>query len=69
MAFRALYIWFSQFRKIPFNDWVYWYSEYVLKKPEQREAERKRHQKEAKTAMANLLFMDAIMSYMSDYRR
>ena len=68
MAYRALYRWFSRFRKTPFTDWVYWYSEYVLKTPQQRKCEREMAHREAKLAVNNLLTMHTILSSMSDYR-
>ena len=41
---------------------IYWYKEYVLKTPEQREQERTEKKKKAQTAMAQLGVMTALCS-------
>ena len=52
MAFYSLWKWFSPWSKREYADMIYWYKEYVLKTPEQREQERIEKKKKARTAMA-----------------
>ena len=69
MAYGKLYKWFSQFRKLPFTDWVYWYKEYVLKTPEQREFERIESRNRARTGLAKLGVISSVVHNMSEYGR
>ena len=39
---------------------IYWYKEYVLKTPEQREQEKRDRQRKARTALALLGIVDAV---------
>ena len=41
---------------------IYWYKEYVLKTPEQREQERKESKRKARTALAQLAIMNTMCS-------
>ena len=52
MAFYSLWEWFSPWSKRGYIDMIYWYKEYVLKTPEQREQERIEKKRKARTAMA-----------------
>ena len=62
MAFYSLWKWFSPWGKREYTDMIYWYKEYVLKTPEQREQERIEKKKKAGTAMAQLGVMTALCS-------
>ena len=67
MAFAALYKWFSQFRKSYFEDWIYWYKEFVLKTPEQREAERCEKKRRVYTTMAEMAIISALLKENNDW--
>ena len=41
---------------------IYWYKEYVLKTPEQREQERRESKRKARTALAQLAIMNTMCS-------
>ena len=60
MVFYSLWKWFSPWSKREYADMIYWYKEYVLKTPEQREQERIEKKKKARTAMAQLGVMTAL---------
>lgn len=67
MAWYALYKWYRPWSKRRYPNMVYWYKEYVLKTPEQREYEKKKRKKEAKQAAYNLLgFTRMMTSHMND---
>lgn len=55
MAFYSIYKWFSPWSKREYTDIIYWYKEYVLKTPEQREQEKKDRQRKARIVVAQLL--------------
>lgn len=57
MAFYKLqqFFWFRK-NKIP--NMIYWYKEYVLKTPEQREMERRK----ARTVLAQLVAMNTVLT-------
>ena len=40
MGFYSFYRWLKRFSKKEYPDMIYWYKEYVLKTPEQREKEK-----------------------------
>lgn len=61
MAWYALYKWYSPWSKRNCPDMIYWYKEYVLKTPEQRERESEQRKRDAQTAMAKLCAMHAIL--------
>lgn len=54
MGFYALWKWFKPWSKKNYPNMNYWYKEYVLKTPEQREKERIKRKREAMTAFAKL---------------
>lgn len=60
MAFYSLYKWFSPWSKREYTDMIYWYKEYVLKTPEQREQEKKDRQRKARTVLAQLGIIDTV---------
>ena len=67
MAFGALYNWFKAFRKTPFFNWAYYYNEFVLKTPEQREAEKKASDKQAVQSLLVMKMMtDMMVEKLSD---
>ena len=43
-----------------YTDMIYWYKEYVLKTPEQREQERRESKRKARTALAQLALVDTM---------
>lgn len=47
MGFFALWRWFRPWSKREYPNMIYWYREYFLKTPEQREYERRKRYKEA----------------------
>lgn len=47
MGFWALWKWFQSWSKIGYPNMIYWYSEYFLKTPEQRAAEKRIREYEA----------------------
>lgn len=57
MAFYKLQQFFW-FRKNKMPDMIYWYKEYVLKTPEQREIERRK----ARTALAQLVAIGTVLA-------
>lgn len=67
MAYFSLYKWFSSYRKKPFENWIYYYSEYVLKTPEQREQERVERKRRVSTTLAQMGIISAMVHSMSDY--
>ena len=60
MAFYSLWKWFSPWNKREYTDMIYWYKEYVLKTPEQREQERIEKKRKVRTTMAQLGVMAAL---------
>ena len=60
MAFYSLWKWFSPWSNREYTDMIYWYKEYVLKTPKQREQERIENKRKARTAMAQLGVMAAL---------
>lgn len=68
MAFYALYKWFSPWNKREYRNMVFWYNEYVLKSPEQREQENIESKRKLNTVLAQLGIMSVICSNLgSDY--
>lgn len=67
MAYYKLYKWFSVFRKKHFTNWIYWYSEYVLKTPEQRELERQQKERDVATAMTKLIVTKTMINGLGRY--
>ena len=59
-AFYSLWKWFSPWSRREYTNMIYWYKEYVLKTPEQREQERIEKKRKARTAMAQLGVMTAL---------
>ena len=62
MGFYALWKWFSSWSKKDYPNMIYWYKEYVLKTPEQREQERRESKRKARTALAQLAIMNTMCS-------
>lgn len=62
MGFYALWKWFSPWSKRDYPNMIYWYKEYVLKTPEQREQERRESKRKARTALAQLGIVHAMCS-------
>ena len=62
MGFYALWKWFSPWSKRDYPNMIYWYKEYVLKTPEQREQERRESKRKARTALAQLAIMNTMCS-------
>ena len=62
MGFYALLKWFSPWSKRNYPNMIYWYKEYVLKTPEQREQERRESKRKARTALAQLAIMNTVCS-------
>ena len=60
MGFYALWKWFSPWSKKDYPNMIYWYKEYVLKTPEQREQERRESKRKARTALAQLALVDTM---------
>ena len=60
MGFYALWKWFSPWSKMDNPNMIYWYKEYVLKTPEQREQERRESKRKARTALAQLALVDTM---------
>lgn len=60
MGFYTLWKWFSPWSKRDYPDMIYWYKEYVLKTPEQREQERRESKSKARTALAQLAIIDTM---------
>lgn len=54
MAWWSLYRWFAHWRKTPYSDMAYYYSEYVLKTPEQREKDKAERQRKGEEALRRL---------------
>ena len=54
MAYYSLWKWFAPWSKRNYPNMIYWYSEYVLKTPEQREKEKMERRKRANTLMAQM---------------
>ena len=71
MGFWALWKWFSPWSKRNYPNMIYWYKEYVLKTPEQREFERKARERSAKKTLAALGIINEILGkkcrYYGDY--
>ena len=57
MAFWSLYKWFAPWSKRGYPDMIYYFSEYVVKTPEQREKESIIREKRAEAAIKNLSAM------------
>lgn len=66
MGFYALWKWFSPWSKRDYPNIIYWYKEYVLKTPEQREQERRENKRKARTALAQLAIMNTMYSNLGD---
>ena len=66
MGFYALWKWFSSWSKRDYINMIYWYKEYVLKTPEQREQERRENKRKARTALAQLAIMNTMCSNLGD---
>ena len=66
MAWYALWKWFSPWSKRDMPDMIYWYSEYVLKTPEQREMERIQKRRKVNTVMAQIVIMNTIFNITSN---
>lgn len=66
MGWYALYKWYKPWSKRDLPNMIYWYKEYVLKTPEQREAEAIKRKKEAQTIMAQLGVIHAMLSDISN---
>ena len=62
MGFYALWKWFSPWSKRYYPNMIYWYKEYVLKTPEQREQERRESKRKARIALAQLVTMNTMCS-------
>ena len=62
MGFYALWKWFSSWSKRDYPNMIYWYKEYVLKTPEQREQDRKENKRKARTTLAQLAIMNTMCS-------
>lgn len=62
MAYWALYKWFKPWRKLPTYDVIYYFSEYVVKTPEQRQIEaeqRKKRLESTKNVIRKMAMMTA----------
>jgi hypothetical protein len=68
MGFYALWKWFSPWSKRDYTDMIYWYSEYVLKTPEQREQERRKSKRRVATTMAQLGIMNMMCKELGGSR-
>lgn len=66
MAFWALYKWFRPFSKRGYPNMIYYYREYVLKTPKQREEERKERRRNTKNALLNLSLIYSCLSNVQD---
>lgn len=68
MGFYALWKWFSPWSKRDYLNMIYWYKEYVLKTPEQREQERRESKRKTRTALAQLAIMNTMCNNLGgDY--
>lgn len=54
MAFYSLWKWFSPWSRRFYPNMVYWYSEYILKTPEQRTTEQFERKRRVNTAILQL---------------
>lgn len=66
MAFYALWKWFRPWSKTNYPHMCYWYSEYVLKTPEQREKEKQERRKECVLALAALMRIGQLYKTKAD---
>lgn len=76
MAWYALYKWFIPWRKIPYTNWVNWYSnklydewfEGLTDEQKERVLEYQRKKKEKREAEARqcLLFLEGMLTYLDD---
>lgn len=68
MGFYALWQWFSPWSKRGYPNMIYWYKEYVLKTPEQREQERRESKRKARTSLAQLAIMNTMCNELGGYK-
>lgn len=65
MGWYALYKWFKPWCKKEYRDMIYWYNEFVLKTPEQREYEKKIEHEKAMTTLAQLGVIHAALNNLN----
>lgn len=67
MAWFSLYKWFSGWsKKYRHVDMIYYYSEYVLKTPEQRKREKEKRSKKAAEALKMLMYVKQTAESLCD---
>lgn len=65
MGWYSVYKWFSSFSKKEYINRIYWYNNYVLKTPEQREKEDRIRKMKARTCM---MCMGVMSSYIEQLK-
>lgn len=65
MGWYSVYKWFSKFSKRECINRIYWYNNYVLKTPEQREKEARISKMKARTCM---MCMGIVSSYVKQLK-
>lgn len=62
MGWYALYKWYSPWSKLNLPNMIYWYKEYYLKTPEQRQIEKEERSRKAKNALITLSTISTLIN-------